>query len=236
MLALLGVHARQLGGRRRLARALQPDQHDDRRRVRRRGQPVPAAPEQLDELVVDDLDDLLGRRERLEDVLADGLAPCTRSMKARTTLKLTSASRSATRTSRSASWMFSSVRRPRPPSRSKIRCSRVLRESSMETLDSTERRGGFQLDPRPSGGPRDYSAARFICLMTPAGSGGPKTAEPATRTRRRGRPAGAACSTFTPPSTETSTGAGAQRACGSGGSWDRRRDEAAGRRSPGSPT
>src|SRR5262245_8200677 len=56
----------------------------------------------------------------------------TRSMKARTTLKLTSASSRATRTSRSASWMLSSVRRPRPPSRSKIACSRVLRESSME--------------------------------------------------------------------------------------------------------
>src|SRR5262245_24794889 len=53
-------------------------------------------------------------------------------MKARTTLKLTSASSSATRTSLSASWMFSSVRRPRLPSRSKIDCSRVLRESSMK--------------------------------------------------------------------------------------------------------
>src|SRR5436189_186477 len=39
----------------------------------------------------------------------------TRSTKARTTLKLTSASRRATRTSRRASWMFSSVRRPRAP-------------------------------------------------------------------------------------------------------------------------
>src|SRR3989442_14647756 len=56
----------------------------------------------------------------------------TRSTKARTTLKLTSASRRATRTSRRASWMFSSVRRPRPPRRSKIDCKRVLRESSME--------------------------------------------------------------------------------------------------------
>src|SRR5438128_7669180 len=57
----------------------------------------------------------------------------TRSMKARTTLKLTSASRSATRTSRSASWMFSSDSRPRPPSLSKMVCSLVLRESSMGT-------------------------------------------------------------------------------------------------------
>src|SRR5687767_1712253 len=53
-------------------------------------------------------------------------------MKARTTLKLTSASSKATRTSRSASWMFSSDRRPRPPSRSKMVCSLVLKESNME--------------------------------------------------------------------------------------------------------
>ncbi len=36
-------------------------------------QPVPRAAEQLDELIVDDLDDRLARRQRLEDVLADGL-------------------------------------------------------------------------------------------------------------------------------------------------------------------
>src|SRR5918996_5607322 len=56
----------------------------------------------------------------------------TRSTKPRTTLKLTSASSSATRTSRRASWMLSSLSRPRPPSRSKIDCSLALRESSME--------------------------------------------------------------------------------------------------------
>src|SRR5262245_14786726 len=56
----------------------------------------------------------------------------TRSRKPRTTLKLTSASSSATRTSRSASWMLSSVSRPRLPRRSKMDCSRVPRDSSME--------------------------------------------------------------------------------------------------------
>src|SRR5438552_17118661 len=56
----------------------------------------------------------------------------TRSTKPRTTLKLTSASSRATRTSRSASWMLSSVSRPWPPRRSKIACSLVLRESNME--------------------------------------------------------------------------------------------------------
>src|SRR4029077_9302081 len=70
----------------------------------------------------------------------------TRSMKARTTLKLTSASSSATRTSRSASWMFSSDSRPRPPSLSKMVCSLVLRESSMGTPYSTGTSGEDQRD------------------------------------------------------------------------------------------
>ena len=39
----------------------------------RHGQAVPAAAEQLDQLVVDDLDDLLARRQRLEHVLPDRL-------------------------------------------------------------------------------------------------------------------------------------------------------------------
>src|SRR5262245_1477537 len=65
-------------------------------------------------------------------------------MKARTTLKLTSASRSATRTSRSASWMFSSDSRPRPPSLSKMACSLVLRESSMGTPYFTGTSGEYQ--------------------------------------------------------------------------------------------
>src|SRR5438309_8946967 len=56
----------------------------------------------------------------------------TRSTKPRTTLKLTSASSRATRTSRSASWMLSSVSRPWPPRRSKIDCSLALKESNME--------------------------------------------------------------------------------------------------------
>src|SRR5438552_15299163 len=65
-------------------------------------------------------------------------------MKARTTLKLTSASRSATRISRSAYWMFSSDSRPRPPSLSKMACSLVPRESSMGGPNSTELRAEFQ--------------------------------------------------------------------------------------------
>src|SRR5262245_35935154 len=55
----------------------------------------------------------------------------TRSTNERTTLKLTSASRRATRTSRSASWMLSSVRRPAPRRRSKIASRRVVRASNI---------------------------------------------------------------------------------------------------------
>jgi len=55
-----------------LARTLQADQHDHRGRMRGRRQAMAAAAEQLDQLVVDDLHHLLGGRERLEDVLADG--------------------------------------------------------------------------------------------------------------------------------------------------------------------
>ena len=69
----------------------------------------------------------------------------TRSMKPLTTLKLTSASRRATRTSRRVSWIFSSVSRPKPRSRSNIPDKRDVRLSSMaspcgnlqETLDHT---------------------------------------------------------------------------------------------------
>ncbi len=61
MLPLLGVHAGELGGRRRLARALQPHEHDDGGRGGGHGQAVTAAAQELDQLVVDDLDHLLGR-------------------------------------------------------------------------------------------------------------------------------------------------------------------------------
>jgi len=73
MLALLRVPARELRGGRRLARALEPDEHDHGGRMRRRGEPVAAAAQELDQLVVDHLDDLLGRRQRPQNVLAHGL-------------------------------------------------------------------------------------------------------------------------------------------------------------------
>ena len=55
----------ELAGQRRLSGALQAGEHDDRRRVLREPQPPGLAAEDLDELLVDDLDDLLRRVERL---------------------------------------------------------------------------------------------------------------------------------------------------------------------------
>ena len=75
MLSLLGVHAGQLGRRGGLARALEAHQHDDGGRGGSHGQAMPAAAQELDQLVVDDLDHLLGRRQGFQDVLADRLAP-----------------------------------------------------------------------------------------------------------------------------------------------------------------
>src|SRR2546422_8959900 len=75
VLTLLRVPARELRGGRRLSRALEPDEHDHRRRMGRRGEPVAAAAEGLDQLIVDHLDDLLGRRPRPQDVLAHRLLP-----------------------------------------------------------------------------------------------------------------------------------------------------------------
>ena len=58
---------------RRFARALQADQHDDRRRRVGELQTRLRAAEQFDQFVVDDLDDRLRRRERRQDVGADRL-------------------------------------------------------------------------------------------------------------------------------------------------------------------
>ena len=56
---------RELAGQRRLTRALQAGEHDHGRRVLGEPQPAGLAAEDRDELLVDDLDDLLGRVERL---------------------------------------------------------------------------------------------------------------------------------------------------------------------------
>ena len=62
--------AGELGRGRRLARALEPDEDDDRRVALQVERPV-ARREELDELLVDDLHDLLTGRQALEDVGAD---------------------------------------------------------------------------------------------------------------------------------------------------------------------
>ena len=61
----------ELGGRGRLARAVEPD-HEDLERAGR-AQARGALAEELHELVVDDLDDLLARGDALEDLLAGAL-------------------------------------------------------------------------------------------------------------------------------------------------------------------
>ena len=62
-----------LGGGGRLARALQPDHHHDRGRRDVEVELAGIGAEHLDQRVVDDLDDLLPRRDRAQHVLADRL-------------------------------------------------------------------------------------------------------------------------------------------------------------------
>ncbi len=62
----------ELRGGRGLARTLEPDQHDDRGRRDGDVELGGVRPEHVDQRVMDDLDDLLPRRDRTEHVLADG--------------------------------------------------------------------------------------------------------------------------------------------------------------------
>ncbi len=73
--SLLLEPAGQLGRGRRLAGTLQAGQQHDRRRPRGVGDPQRLAAERLDQLVVDDLDDLLARREALGQVRARPAPP-----------------------------------------------------------------------------------------------------------------------------------------------------------------
>ena len=71
-LLLAGLqHQRQLGGCRGLARTLQAD-HQDRRGRRSQAQRGVLRTEHFDQHIVHDLDDLLGGRDRADDILADG--------------------------------------------------------------------------------------------------------------------------------------------------------------------
>jgi hypothetical protein len=69
---LLAQVARELGGRRRLARALEAGHEHDRRRARREGEPRRRAAHQRRQLLVDDLDDLLARIQLALDLRAEG--------------------------------------------------------------------------------------------------------------------------------------------------------------------
>ena len=64
----------QLGGGRRLAGALQPDQHHDCR-TRVEAEPMALAAEHLHQLVVDDLHHLLARLDAVQDVGTQGSLP-----------------------------------------------------------------------------------------------------------------------------------------------------------------
>ncbi len=64
----------ELADRGGLSRALQADEHDWHRRSGGKVEAAPRLPHQRHQLLVNDLDDLLGRCERLEDFLAERLA------------------------------------------------------------------------------------------------------------------------------------------------------------------
>ena len=71
-LALLLEPERELGGERGLSGTLEAGEHDDGRAALRVAQPPGLAAEDVDELLVDDLDDLLGGVQRPADLLAAG--------------------------------------------------------------------------------------------------------------------------------------------------------------------
>ena len=69
--AVLAQHERELAGGRRLPGALEPDEEDHRRRPAGEGEPGVAPAHRPRELLVDDLHDLLARREALRDLLPE---------------------------------------------------------------------------------------------------------------------------------------------------------------------
>ncbi len=121
---------RELRDARRLAGALEAQDHDDGRRPGRHREPVRAPPSSSTSSPWTILT-TCWPGVRLWRSSCPTAFSRTRSTKDRTTLKLTSASRRAMRTSRSASWMFFSVRRPAPRRRSKIASRRCVRASNI---------------------------------------------------------------------------------------------------------
>ena len=111
--ALLAQPEGELAGERGLSGALQAGQQDHRRRGLGQAQPPGLAAEDPDELLVDDLDDLLGRVEGLGDLGADRALP-DRATNSRTTGSATSASSRATRISVQVASTSASESRPLP--------------------------------------------------------------------------------------------------------------------------
>ena len=126
-LALLLEPQRELGRQRRLAGALEAGEHDDRRAGLGVAQPAGLAAEDRDELVVDDLDDLLGRVERPADLLAAGALLDGAPTNSFTTGRATSASSSAMRISRAVASMSASDSLPLPRRFLKVSASRSER-------------------------------------------------------------------------------------------------------------
>ncbi len=113
--SLLLQPQRELGGRGGLARALEPRKQDHRLRVRPlQGQTLVLSAQESHHPVVEDLDELLARRHRAENLLprASSVAWFTN---LRTTRRFTSASRRAILISLIASWMFFSEICALPP-------------------------------------------------------------------------------------------------------------------------
>jgi hypothetical protein len=129
----------QLGRVGRLTRTLQAGHQDDRRRTTGVGDLQRLAAEQGGQLVVDDLDDLLPRVERLAELGADRLL-ADRATTLRTTPTLTSASNSAVRISLRTSSTSASVSLPLPriflmtPSRREDSVSNIAPQAIRATL------------------------------------------------------------------------------------------------------
>ncbi len=167
--ALLLEPAGQLGRRGRLARALEAGEQHHRRRLGRVGDPEGLAAEDRDELVVDDLDDLLGRACRLLDSSAPTAWSRIRDTKVRTTRMLTSACSRARRISRRTSSTSSSLSRPRPRRRVKMASKRSDSESNMQPgrLPDARRR------PTPGGGQQRGVSMSAGAWRDPTGEGRP---------------------------------------------------------------
>ena len=123
--------APELRRRRRLARALQPEQHDHARRLRRAASARPAGPRRARSSSSRTIFTTCCAGVRLRSTSWPTARSRTRSMKAFTTLKLTSASSNAIRISRSADSTADSDSRASPRKVRNTSWSRLLSESNI---------------------------------------------------------------------------------------------------------